>query len=283
MNLKEALRKKLTKSEIGVLPRAFDVIGSVAIIDIPRELRKKAKIIGAELLRFSNIQTVLRKEGKVKGRLRTRKLVHVAGKKTKETVHKESGCKLRLDVEKCYFSPRLSNDRIEVARQVKNGEKVLVLFSGVGPYPAIVAKNSKAKIIYAIELNKIASKYARENILLNKLENVAIMQGDVKKVLPLLSRKRLRFDRIVMTRPQLKEDFLKDTLKIAKKGTIIHFYDFLKEEDMPKAAFDKISAAVKAEAARKNSKINSWKLIRWKKALEIGPRKWRVRVDFFVF
>jgi tRNA G37 N-methylase Trm5 len=85
-----------------------------------------------------------------------------------------------------------------------------------------------------------------------------------------------------MARPQLKDDFLEDALKIAREGTIIHFYDFLKEEEMPEKALEKITRAVD-KSKKKLRWIDSWKIIRWKKALEIGPRKWRVRVDFYVF
>ena len=41
MDLKEALGKKLNKKEIALLPRSYDIIGSIAILDIPNELRKK--------------------------------------------------------------------------------------------------------------------------------------------------------------------------------------------------------------------------------------------------
>ena len=116
----------------------------------------------------------------------------------------------------------------------------------------------------------------------NKLKNCFAIQGDVKKIIPKLRKKGLRFDRIVMARPQLKDDFLEDALKIAREGTIIHFYDFLKEEEMPEKALEKITRAVD-KSKKKLRWIDSWKIIRWKKALEIGPRKWRVRVDFYVF
>ena len=49
--------------------------------------------------------------------------------------------------------------------------------------------------------------------MLNKLENVEVVQGDVKRVIPLLARGRMKFDRIVMARPQLKETFLEDAFK----------------------------------------------------------------------
>jgi len=259
---------------------SFDIIGNIAVLPLyTKNPRRIAKQLMAE---NKNIKTVYMKSGKIKGRLRKLQLKYIAGIKTKETVHKESGCLLKLDVEKCYFSPRMSNDRIEVARQVKPGEKVLVMFSGIGPYGIVIAKSTKAKEVFMIELNKIASKYAIENIRLNKLTNVNAVQGDVKRIIPKL-RKKIKFDRIIMARPQLKEDFLEEALKVSKEGTIIHFYDFILENEMPGAALKKISMAVEKFSKKPGVRIESYKLIRWAKALEIGPRKWRVRVDFYVF
>jgi len=278
MNLKEALKKKLTKEELGILNKSFDVIGTIAIIDIPKGLKEKSKLIADTLLKFNNIQTVLKKAGKVKGRLRTRKLVFVAGKNTKETVHKESGCRFKLNVEKCYYSPRLSSDRLDIAKQVKKGEEVLVMFSGVGPAPIVIAKNSKAKNIYSIEINKIASKYVQENIKLNKIVNMQHFQGDVKRIIPLLANKRLKFDRIFMGRPQLRDTFLIDALKVAKKGTIISMHDFVDERDIPKLSLSRIEEALKKSKGR----LKKYELVRWKKAGDIAPHKYRIRIDFKV-
>jgi len=258
---------------------AFDIIGAIAVLPLFTKNPKK------EAVRIMNdnrsIKSVYMKAGKISGRLRRSNLKFISGERKKETVHRESGCVFKLDVEKCYFSPRLGNDRLDVAKKVKPGEKVLVMFSGVGPYPIVIAKNSRAKEVYGIELNRIATKYALENARLNKLGNVKFIQGDVKKIIPKLSRK-IKFDRIIMARPQLKDDFLASALQIAKEGTIIHFYDFLQEEDMPEKAYEKINNAV-GRAKKKLKWLEAWKLIGWKKALEIGPRKWRIRADFFVF
>jgi len=273
MDLKEALKKKLTAKELRALPRAFDVIGSIVIVDIPKELKSKEKTIANALLKeHSNIKTVLKKAGKVKGRLRTRKLDYVAGARTKETEHKENGTRIKLNVETCYFSPRLSNDRLEIASKVRKGEKVLVLFSGVAPYALVIAKNSAAKHIVAVELNRNASKYAKENVHLNKLHNLEILQGDVNKILPKL-RHKMRFDRIVMPRPQLKDSFLQPALAVAGKKCIIHFYDFLMEEQMPDIAVEKIM-----NECKKSKK--SCRILGWKKVGEIAPYKWHIRVDF---
>lgn len=255
------------------LPSSFDVIGSIAIL--PQET-KHARLVARSLLsKHKNIKTVMIKIEKVKGRLRKRKVKFLAGINKKETTHKESGCLIKLNVEECYFSPRLSNDRLQIAKQIKRGEKVLVMFGGVAPYALVIAKNSKASLVYSIEINKKASLYAKENVLLNKLDNVIILQGNVKRVIPKIVKKIGMFDRIIMPRPQLREIFLHEAFAAAKKSCIIHFYDFLREHEIPHVAIERIREAAK-KAKRKI------RVLKWKKVGEIAPYKYRVRADFKV-
>ena len=52
MNLKDVLKAKkakLTKEELDLVPRAFDIIGDVAIIDIPPGLEKRKQAIAKAL------------------------------------------------------------------------------------------------------------------------------------------------------------------------------------------------------------------------------------------
>lgn len=239
---------------------AFDIIGGIAIL--PDENIKLAKEL---LKKYSHLKAVYAKT-KIAGRLRTPRLKWLAGEKITETTYRENGCVFKLDVKTCYFSPRLSTDRLDIAKKVKKGEKVLVLFSGIAPYGIVIAKHSKAKSVYCIELSRAASKYALESVKLNKLQNVEIMQGDVKRIIPKL---KMKFDRIVMARPQLKDDFLKETFAAAKKGTIIHFYDFIDAKNFPKESIDKIIKI------RKKVKIIASRKIR-----EIAPYRNHVRIDF---
>lgn len=246
----------------------FDVIGSIAVLHLNRVRKQDKKFADTLLKKHKNIKSVYN-QSKISGRLRTPKLKWVSGKKQTETIHRESGCMMKLDIERCYFSPRLGTDRLNIAKKVKRGEKVLVMFSGVAPYALVISRHSKAKEIYCAEISRTASKYARENIKLNKLKNIKVIQGDVKKVIPKL---KLKFDRIVMARPQLKEIFLKQAFKVSKSGTIIHFYDFLKRQDLSKAR-----EKIEKEAKKAKKKI---KIQRVKKVREIAPYKYHVRVDF---
>jgi len=272
--LKESLKNKLTKKQLGLLPSSYDIIGSILIFsDFPPELTKKEKIIGEALLKqHKNIKTVCKKTKKFSGKYRLPKLKIIAGEKTKETIHKENNATLKLDVEKVYFSPRLSTERKRIYQLIKKNESVLVMFSGSGVYPAVISKNSKPKEIYSIEVNPTACKYQKENIQLNKIKNIKLYKGDVKKILPKINKK---FDRILMPLPKGAEDFLNLAVsKIKNKGTI-HFYDFLNEAEF-NLAKEKISKACKA-------KKKKYKILNIVKCGQFSPHVFRICVDFRAF
>ncbi|MBI4453139.1 class I SAM-dependent methyltransferase family protein [Candidatus Woesearchaeota archaeon] len=292
-SLKDALKTILTKDEMEKVKTAYDCIGDIAILEIDRELRKKEKVIANTLLRVRrDIKTVVRKEGSHEGTFRVQKMKYLAGENKKETIHKENNIRLMLDIEKVYFSPRLSLERMRIAELVNNSksrksknkksvnkEDILVMFSGCAPYCCVIAKNAKNKVnsIIGIEINPEGHKYGLENIKLNKLDNVCninLINGDVKKEIPKLAKTNATFDRILMPLPKHAEDFLPEALAVSKKGTIIHFYDFLHEEKFNEAV-EKIKKA--CEKAKKNCKI-----LEIVKCGQHSPRTFRICVDFRV-
>ena len=227
-NLKQILKNRLTEKELNLLPKSFDIIGDIIIFsEFPKELTKKEKLIANALLKLNkNIKVITKKTKQHYGKYRLKKVKIIAGEKRKTTLHKENNVKLKLNIETCYFSPRLSNERLRIAKSIKKNEKVLVMFSGIAVYPLVISKNSDAKEIYAIEINPNAHKYAVENIILNKINNIKLFKGDVKKIIPNLNKK---FDRIIMPLPKSAYKYL-DLIKfVAKNNTVIHFYDFLNE------------------------------------------------------
>jgi tRNA G37 N-methylase Trm5 len=192
LNFKEEVRKGLNEEELLRLKTAYDAIGDIGILEIDDELRSKEKFIAETLLKCQkNINTVLRKDSAHEGEFRTQKMVWLAGEKKKETIHIENKTRLKLDVEKVYFSPRMSNERIRICKQVKEGERILALFSGCAPYPCVISKNTGAKEITAVEMNPKGHKYAVENIKLNKLKNVYAFCGDARKVIDDLLNKKI--------------------------------------------------------------------------------------------
>ncbi len=225
-SLRTLLSKILNEEELKLMPRAFDVIGDIAIIEVPPELENKKREIGKVLLSFKHIKVVAAKAGVFEGQYRTRKLEIIAGENRKETLHKEFGCKYLLNVEEVYFSERLGNERLRIAEQVKENEKILCMFAGVGPYPILIAKRMKEKKknveIYAIELNPVAYKYLVENVRINKV-NVKCILGDVKIETPKL---KMKFDRIIMPLPKDAGNFLETALNAINDRGIIHYYGF---------------------------------------------------------
>src|SRR6056297_2740259 len=131
--------------------RSFSVLGNIAIVNFPLEMKKSEKIKFAKKILKENksVDTVLEKSGKFKGRLRKQETKFVAGIKNKEVLYRENNCVFRFDVDETYFSPRLSNERKEVSGLIGKGDKVLVMCAGVGPFSIVIAKNSFAKKVYS--------------------------------------------------------------------------------------------------------------------------------------
>lgn len=281
----------------------FDILGNIAIVKFKKEasVGEKRKFATRLLRSQKSVKTVLEKVGKFKGMLRKQATKYVAGEKTKEALYRENGCVFRFNVDKTYFSPRLSNERKEIAKKVKKGDAVLVMFAGVAPYSVVIAKNSKASRVFSNEINREANKYAELNIGLNKVKDkVILLPGNIKKVVKLISKtpktrrqssrtqtpksfndgnlslKNIpaKFDVIVMPRPQLKDTFLREAFSLSKKGTRIFYYDFCKEDEIPS-----IVEKIKPEAKKSKKKV---KILGIKRAGEIAPYKFRIRIDFVV-
>ncbi len=257
--------------------RSFNILGTIAIVNFPNRTTspEKKKFANSILKKNKNIKTVLEKSGKFSGRLRKMQTRHLAGEKNKEVLYRENGCVFRFNIDTTYFSPRLSNERREIASSIKKGEKVLVMFAGVAPFSIVIAKESNADKVYSNEINREANKYARINLELNRVRNrVELVNGGIKKIALKLKKERKKFDTIVMPRPNLKESFLREAFMLSKKGTKIYYYDFCRADEI-----NLVINKIKEQAKKFKKKI---KILRTKSAGEIAPYKIRVRIDFRV-
>ncbi|MBI5000950.1 MAG: class I SAM-dependent methyltransferase family protein [Euryarchaeota archaeon] len=210
-----------------LLPSAFDIVGDVAIIKLPDELTGHASAIGKAIIGAQkSIKSVALDEG-VEGEARIRKLLVIAGRKTMLTVHKENGLRLKVDPSVVYFSPRLASERARVAGQVGEGENVIDMFAGVGPFSLLVARRVKSSRIDAIDINTKAIKLLKENIELNKTANVRAHIGDASKIVPRLKGA----DRVIMNLPHSAHEFLKCALRVCRKGATIHLYQHITRDE----------------------------------------------------
>jgi len=241
--LKTFLAGKLDPQELQLLYRSFDVIGDIAVIRVPEALRKKNRIVAEAVMQANKqVKTVMLQVSPVSDEFRLRKLKWVAGERRTETVHKEHGCVFKVDPAKCYFSPRLSYERMRIARQVQPSEVVVNMFAGVGCFSIVIAKNSQAKV-YSIDLNPDAVHFMLENVLLNRVHSrVAVIRGDAKSIV----QKSLRncADRVLMPLPEKAYEYLDYALLALKPaGGCIHYYAF-EHARKPEDPVEKVKAKV---------------------------------------
>ena len=272
-DLKTCLRDVLPVEELDLLVRSYDMIGDIAVIIIPEELVHRQRLIGEAILGTNRrIRVVAKRVGNYGGEFRTIDLEVIAGENRKETEHREYGVRLLVNPEEVYFSVRSSTERHRIASLVQPGEEVLVLFSGIGPYPLVIAAGSRAKRIVGIEKNPAAHRYAQRNLRRNKrLNNVELLQGDVEELLPTLGS---LFDRVVMPLPVGGARFLAPALDVLRPGGWLHYYEML-----PDHAFEDAVDTVR-EACRTRGR-----LLRQAAVVKCGhcsPRAYRVCADSLV-
>lgn len=228
-SLREAAAPVLSAAERAALKTAYDRVGDIAILEVDGPLAKKAKLLARMLLAtHPAIKTVLKK-GRHTGRYRTQHLTWLAGRNTRLTTHVESGVSLAVDVERVYFSPRLSGERLRIARLVQPGEAVLVMFSGAAPYPCIIAKHAETARVVGVEHNPVGHRLGLRNIARNKLAHIELHCGDVRRVVPALGA---AFDRTVMPLPQGAETYLDVALSAARPRATLHVYQFCRDTEI---------------------------------------------------
>jgi tRNA (guanine37-N1)-methyltransferase len=273
-NLVQALENQLPSHLLASLPRALDVIGDIAVIEIPSELKTHERLIGEAILAtHKNVRTVLAKVGAVSGTYRLRQLEIIAGEPKTATIHKEYGCQYHVDVTKAYFSPRLSYEHSRVAALVQKGETVVDLFAGVGPFSVLIAKKNPDVKVYAVDINPEAAEFLKRNIRLNRVENSVIpIQGDANQAV----EKRLLgvADRLIMNLPEKAMEFIDAACRAVKhSGGTVHYYAFVRVPDSVENAQRRFSEAVE-KTGRKVNTVLSAKTIR-----ATAPYEWQVVLD----
>lgn len=285
------------------VPKSFDVIGDVAYLhavpegdpeQIGNAIMKKNKHIKLVVARQSNLEGTERAPGD-DGLL----IISGAQRSPLITTHAEYGIKCVVDLNHCFFSPRMAQERLRICQQVARGENVLVLFSGVGMDALQLAGRTEASDVIAVELNEIAVQcLQRAHRMLERNKTVKcagaadrlrIIQGDVLKILPETLPKN-HFDRILAPRPKEGsldgdlgsgdggEGFLNVILPHLKDGGECHWYDFVADHEFPDCERTK---RLLDRVCKQNNL--TMKVLHVANAGSVAMRQLRVCVDFKVF
>lgn len=268
-SFREKVRAFLTPAEQKMAIYGFDVLGDMALIEVPAALQKKAGKIARTLLdTHLNLSRVYEKVGVHSGKYRVERIKWLAGPQNPVALAREWGVTLRVNPGEVYYSARLGTERQRVVSQIKKGQSVAVFFAGVGPYAILAAKHAQPKHVLALEWNPKAIPFLRENVRANKVEKIVeIKQGDVKKIHP-----NGEFDHVIMPAPDTATEYLSLATKwMAKKGGLIHCYTFVPSAEMDSAAREKIKKAL-GTAKRK------WKIVSIRKVNDFSAARMQVCV-----
>jgi len=215
--------------------------------------------MGQALMKLNkNVKTVLKKEGIHSGEFRTQNLEYVCGEEKYETIYTENMIRLKLNPSTVYFSARLSTER-ENLMQNLNNKRVLVMFSGCGPYSYVGhRKNPNIDRITSIEINPEGHKYALESLDLNK--NI-VKKSDIyikvlkflkdnnlpiyeKKLTQLLNQLKLFFingdvkKEVLNLKPKKYEQKIENYHNEIFKQESSDLFEFLKQSEFKELYFD---------------------------------------------
>lgn len=263
-SIEDYLKGRIPPEKMDDFKKSFDIIGDVVILEIPDELEEEKYLIGEAALKFTKRKAVYRKNSEIKGVVRTRELEHLAGDDQPVTVHKEYDSQIMLNVKEVYFSPRLATERKIITDQISDGEIIIDMFTGVGPFAINISRRHKVKI-YAIDINHQAISYLKKNIKNNKLKGeISPIEGDVRDVLNDLN---IQVDRIIMNLPGTAHEFLSIAIKHLKHGGIINYYQFSRDFEEP---IEMIKSAAKPQKV---------KILGHRKVKSRSPGVWHVAID----
>ena len=258
----------------------IDIVGDIAVIKMPlhgmvtvEELRRLAERILEEV---KHVKSVWLAEGPVESGERVRsKLTHLAGEERTVTVYREHGCRFKVDIARVFITPRLNYEHLRIARLVRPGETVVNMFAGAGLFSIIIARYSKPRRVYSIDINPYAYKYMVENVRLNRVEGIVEpILGDAAKVV----EERLRgvADRVLMPLPELALDYLPYALA-ALRGSrgVLHVYLHV---EAPKGV-DPMAHGLEPLEDRLRGLGVDYRLLGSRVVRTVGPRRYQVVYD----
>lgn len=248
---------------------SYERIGDIVLISELDDISEE-EAVEAVLEHNPGLDSILLKEENLSGEFRVGGYRKLYGEET-ETIHREHGVRLKVDPTKMFFSEREGTERKRIFESIADGEDVLVMFSGAGPFPVTIGKDSEASKIVGIEKNPKAVKYAKENVELNNLDNIEILQGDVREICPELGK----FDHVLMPSPTNALEFIGEALKCVENEGRLVVYSVSDRDDLYRPVIEE----VEEEASNQGLSVE---VVERRVTADFSPSKRKVAVEFRV-
>ena len=230
MKFKQMLKNELKKNEdftenlLNLLPRGYQELNHIAILNLKPELREYASQIAKSMHEIlPSLKAIWHKTGKIEGKYRQPQgLVHLWGDSNSEIILTENQVKYKFDFTKIMFAKGNVTERRILPTRIKEGEVIIDMFAGIGYFSLGMAKTKKPIKIYSIEWNPEAFSYLCENIKLNKVDSIITpIFGDCKDKIMELKENKIRADRIIMGLLPAPIDAIPAALSIIKEEGVI--------------------------------------------------------------
>ncbi|MHA2233279.1 MAG: class I SAM-dependent methyltransferase [Candidatus Hodarchaeales archaeon] len=222
-------------------PRGFDVLGGrVAIIQLHDSLVWFSDEI-ANILSEIGFSSIYLRVSNVEGQYRLRHLRHLQGAPIERLIHRENGVDIVIDLKRTYFNPRLATEHERIFQMASSNEKILDMFTGVGPFALQLAKHRSA-FVEAWDINPNAIACLQESISLNRIkpDKIRAKTGDAKTLAETADKES--FDRILMNLPGQSVKYIQTALLVCRKGGTIYYYRFGDTKFAGKDAIDEFKA-----------------------------------------
>ena len=206
-------------------------IGNILILDNKFTVQSDKQL--KELSDKHKVKTVM-KVDHIHGTKREPVIKLLYGEDT-ETINKENVCLFKLDLKKVMWSKGNNNERIRIAKLVEDNETVIDMFAGIGYFSIPIGVHSNAKQVYSIEINPNSFHYLKENIKLNKINNIIPLLGDCMDITPEYSA-----DRIIMGYVKTTHHYLKTAIDSLNNGGVIHYHETVPEKLMDTRPINRI-------------------------------------------
>ncbi|MDD6256811.1 MAG: class I SAM-dependent methyltransferase [Methanobrevibacter boviskoreani] len=218
----------------------WKIIGKILILDKDYDDLSKSHL---ESLRDKFHVKSIVKIDHIEGSLREPKTEILLGDST-ETIHKENGCYFKLDLSKVMWAKGNTNERMRIAKLVKDDEVVMDMFAGIGYFSIPIGVHANPRKVYSIELNPNSYEFLKTNIELNKINQKA----GYEKMVPILGDCRFeapkyKADRILMGYVKITHEFLPTAIGSLNPGGIIHYHETVPEKLMYTRPVDRIKEA----------------------------------------
>ncbi|MBE8540532.1 class I SAM-dependent methyltransferase family protein [Geoglobus acetivorans] len=257
--------RSIVENVAGYYPKYadFKIFGKVGVVKLPEEITQFSKRIADELMRTYRLKAVWLDRGR-HGMLRKPEMELLAGQGS-ETEVKEHGYIYRFDVTKVMFSQGNKFEKMRIAGLVEDGEIVADMFAGIGYFTIPVAKHSRAKKIYAFEINPDSYTFLLENIKINKVNGIVPILGDSMHIVP-----EGFADRVIMGHINA-EPFIPVAIRALRDEGWIHYH-----ESTPEKILSRPVERIKKHAEKQGAEV---KEINLRKVKNYSPRVLHVVVD----